>query len=132
MIRCEACRTLNEDNARSCSWCGTSLWLSGRTPTGEVKRAPAMQAERPPVYSPPPHSAYQPPVAQPVAQRPQSSGYRCPYCQSATVPFTIQKISDAGWIVFAIMMLACFPLFWIGLLMKQDESYCSVCRARLS
>lgn len=138
MIRCEACRTLNEDEARSCSWCGMSLWLSGRTPTGEVKRAPTVQAERPAGYTPPSYDAYrqrdayQPPMVQPSAQGPQAAGYRCPYCHSTSQPFTIQKVSDAGWIVFAITMLFCFPLFWIGLLMKQDESYCSSCRARLS
>jgi hypothetical protein len=43
----------------------------------------------------------------------------------------MQKISEAGWIVFAIMLVTCFPLFWIGFLMKQDERFCSVCRARL-
>jgi len=130
MITCDVCRTLNEDNARSCTWCGTSLWLSGRAPSGDISRARPTVEERqqPPAYTPPQATAYAPPVVQPHAARPQATGYRCPYCKSAAPPFTIQKISDAGWIVFALMLVMCFPLFWIGLLMKDEQRFCSACR----
>jgi hypothetical protein len=131
MIRCDTCRTLNEDNARSCIQCGTSLWLSGRAPSGDISRMPAAQEERRPAYTPP-VNPYAPPAVQPAPHRPQAAGYRCPYCQSPAPPFAMQKISDAGWIVFAVMLIFCFPLFWVGLLMKQDELFCSTCRARLN
>ena len=134
MIRCDACRTLNEDNARSCTWCGTSLWLSGRTPTGDMHRGPATQEQqqRQSAYTPPAPNAYAPPaVQQPPHIKPRPAGYSCPYCHSTAPPFALQKISEAGWIVFAMMMLFCFPLFWVGLLMKEDQRYCSACRARL-
>ncbi len=136
MIRCESCRTLNEDNARNCSWCGMSLWLSGRT-TGDVKREQVMPKERQPAYTTPPptppRTAYaQPPVrTSPNRPQPEQTGYRCPYCHTTAPPFNVQKISEAGWIVFAIMLLFCFPLFWVGLLMQEDQRVCSVCRARL-
>lgn len=140
MIRCDACRTLNDDNARSCTGCGTSLWLTGRAPTGDMTRGPAVQERQQPAYTPPSYNPYAPPVA-PVRpapvnrtqppQPPSAAGYRCPYCKSTAPPFTIEKISEAGWIVFAMMMLFCFPLFWIGLLMKENQRFCSACRARL-
>lgn len=134
MIRCEDCRTLNEDNARVCTWCGTSLWLSGRTPTGEVNRTTVAEQEqqRQSAYTPPTYNAYAPPAVQPAAARPQHTGYRCPYCHSTAPPFTLEKISEGGWIVFVVMLVTCFPLFWIGLLMKEDQRFCSSCRTRLS
>jgi hypothetical protein len=42
-----------------------------------------------------------------------------------------EQISPAGWIVFAVMIFACFPLFWIGLLMKENIHYCSDCGMKL-
>ena len=133
MITCDVCRTLNEDNARSCTWCGTSLWLSGRQPSGDISSARPVAERQQPAYTPPSASAYTPPAVQPqTARPPQPTGYRCPYCKSSAPPFAIQKISDAGWIVFALMLLMCFPLFWIGLLMKDEQRFCSMCRARLS
>ena len=137
MIRCEACRTLNEDNARACTWCGTSLWLSGRAPSGNIgSQRPVTQEEKQPqsAYTPPQYSPYAPPVVQPQPGmvQPRQGGYRCPYCHSTALPFSVEKISEAGWIIFAVMLVFCFPLFWIGLLMKEDQRFCSVCRARLS
>ena len=134
MIRCDACRTLNDDNARVCTGCGTSLWLTGREPTGDINRRPVMQEERQAAYTPPSYNPYTPPAAQPVVnsrQQPPMTGYRCPYCRSTAPPFTLEKISEAGWLVFALMLFFCFPLFWIGLLMKENQRYCSACRARL-
>lgn len=34
--------------------------------------------------------------------------------------------------MFALMLLFCFPLFWIGLLMKDYHQICSACRVRLN
>ncbi|HEY0319979.1 MAG TPA: LITAF-like zinc ribbon domain-containing protein [Pyrinomonadaceae bacterium] len=136
MIRCDACRTLNEDNARVCTGCGTSLWLTGRAPSTDLSRGPVTQEQqRQSTYTPPPsYNPYAPPAVQPAAgmPRPNPGGYRCPYCHSNAQPFTLQKISESGWIVFAMMLVFCLPLFWIGLLMKEDQRFCSVCRARLS
>ncbi len=133
MIRCDSCRTLNDDNARSCTWCGTSLWLSGRPPTGDIPgRGPAVaQQDRQSAYTPPQYNAYAPPVPQPAPARHPYAGFSCPYCYSTAPPFTMQKISEAGWIVLVMMLLFCFPLFWIGLLMKVEERYCSSCRRLL-
>ena len=75
-----------------------------------------------------------PPRPQPLAfQQPQdiSYGYQCPRCSSRLFPKVVRKISTAGWIVFAILMITFFPLFWIGLLIKEDTRVCTVCNARV-
>jgi DNA-directed RNA polymerase subunit RPC12/RpoP len=58
-------------------------------------------------------------------------GFRCPYCNATTPPFRGQRISTGGWITFAVLMFVCLPLFWIGLLMKEDYTQCSNCGIKL-
>ena len=58
-------------------------------------------------------------------------GFQCPYCASRDLPMTQSRISQGGWIVFALMILFCFPLFFIGLLMKEDFQVCSDCGIKL-
>ena len=64
--------------------------------------------------------------------QPYSGQYRCPYGGTNSPPFVISKISSGGWVVFALMLLFCFPLFWIGLLMKDHHQICAQCRVRLN
>jgi hypothetical protein len=49
----------------------------------------------------------------------------CGYTGQAMI---VQKISTAGWITFATLMLVCLPLFWIGLLIKEPRCQCPNCR----
>jgi DNA-directed RNA polymerase subunit RPC12/RpoP len=58
--------------------------------------------------------------------------YRCPYCGSPHPPRVVEKISTGGWIVFAVMLLFCFPLFFIGLLMKETYQVCQQCGVRFN
>ena len=58
-------------------------------------------------------------------------GFKCPYCKSKARPLVTKKISGAGWIVFALMILFCFPLFWIGLLMTEESRSCGNCGMKL-
>ena len=62
---------------------------------------------------------------------------------AATAPALLDRpVVDGGeginasyavqWVVFALMLLFCFPLFWIGLLMKETHQICSQCRVRLN
>ena len=60
-----------------------------------------------------------------------SHGYRCPRCATQLLPQVKKKISSAGWIVFAVMLLAFFPLFWIGFLIKEEVRICPVCNVEL-
>jgi hypothetical protein len=56
----------------------------------------------------------------------------CPRCANQQMPRFERKVSTAGWIVFAVLMVVFFPLFWIGLLIKEDVRFCSVCNLRLN
>lgn len=62
----------------------------------------------------------------------QPTGFRCPYCQSPAGSYFVSKVSTQGWVVMLILLLFCFPLFWIGFLMKEETYYCRSCRMRLS
>ena len=59
-------------------------------------------------------------------------GFRCPHCHSTDPPTTVRKMSQNGLIVLIVMVFVCFPLFWIGLLMQEDQRVCSTCGAKLS
>lgn len=60
-----------------------------------------------------------------------SRGFRCPFCRTPERPRTEQRISTAGWVVFAVLLFACLPLFWIGLLIREDVQLCRDCGMRL-
>ncbi len=53
--------------------------------------------------------------------------FNCPRCASQLFPLITRQISTAGWIVFAALLITFFPLFWIGLLIKEDVRVCPVC-----
>jgi predicted Zn finger-like uncharacterized protein len=55
------------------------------------------------------------------------AGFRCRSCGSRDRPVYKEEISTAGWVVFAVMLTVCFPLFWIGLLMKEQYRACAEC-----
>lgn len=61
-----------------------------------------------------------------------TENYRCPNCGTHYLPVIERKISTPGWVVFAILLVVFFPIFWIGLLMKEDVSVCPVCRFKLN
>ncbi|MSR53796.1 MAG: hypothetical protein EXS09_10970 [Gemmataceae bacterium] len=58
-------------------------------------------------------------------------GFRCHHCGTSDFPINRSKISTAGWIVFGVMLLFCFPLFFIGLLMKENYRECGRCGMRI-
>ncbi|MGB7069915.1 MAG: LITAF-like zinc ribbon domain-containing protein [Pyrinomonadaceae bacterium] len=57
--------------------------------------------------------------------------YRCPHCAMQVVPRIERRISSTGWIVFAVLLVLVFPLFWIGLLIKEDVWICPGCNAKM-
>jgi hypothetical protein len=69
---------------------------------------------------------------EPRQQRPRRRGFECRFCGSTEQPETRQEISVGGWIVFAVLILACLPLCWIGLLMREDVYYCYECGRKIS
>lgn len=55
----------------------------------------------------------------------------CDRCGTSARPYISTAISDGGWITFVILLIVCFPLFWIGLLMTETRVICADCGARL-
>ena len=72
------------------------------------------------------------PFADTHNQETLTHGYRCPRCASQALPYRERKISSAGWIVFAVLLVFFFPLFWVGFLMKEDVLVCPVCDFRVN
>ena len=57
--------------------------------------------------------------------------FRCPHCMSHYPPRVERRISTAGWITFAVLLVFFFPLFWIGLLIKEEVQICQTCNTKL-
>ncbi|MGI8668797.1 MAG: LITAF-like zinc ribbon domain-containing protein [Aridibacter sp.] len=68
----------------------------------------------------------------PYKQNLMPYGYSCPRCSSQSFPRIEKKISTAGWIVFAVLLMTIFPLFWIGFLIKEEVKVCPVCNFRVN
>jgi hypothetical protein len=65
------------------------------------------------------------------AERRDRHGFRCPYCGSPELPHSYSQISGAGWVVFTLLLLFCLPLFWVGLLIREDVTVFHDCGMRL-
>jgi hypothetical protein len=61
-----------------------------------------------------------------------TGNYRCPNCGTHYLPVVERRISTAGWITFALLLVFTFIFFWVGLLMKEEVSVCPVCKFRLN
>ncbi len=159
MVQCQNCGQVNSQASNFCRFCGTKFMYNqisnggGSTDfeqspprpyvwkTDEFQTAaPQKQRSRPinqvqPLGNQTPFTYQQPPRPQPlVYQRPQQQNLTqnlfCPRCASQAVRYE-KKISTAGWIVFAVLLVTFFPLFWIGFLLKEDVKVCQVCNYRI-
>jgi len=63
---------------------------------------------------------------------PFAQPFRCPHCMSQYMPRMERRISTAGWITFAVLLVFFFPLFWIGLLIKEDVPICQTCNSKVN
>lgn len=150
MIQCTRCGQINNETSRFCRFCGTQFtqeaqiandtdydyapprpyaWKTDEYQVGE-NRKPINQVQ--PLDNP--WATNQTARPQPLVQQPPQNaayGYRCPRCSSRMPPKIIKRVSTAGWITFAVLMVVFFPLFWIGLLIKEDVRMCSVCNLKL-
>jgi DNA-directed RNA polymerase subunit RPC12/RpoP len=121
--------------------------LYGRPIEPPNRYAPPPQPAQRPFAPPPPQLPYAPapppqptPLPPPVAPVPApynyappvpSGPYRCPHCGSSYPPQIIRKMSQTGLIVLLVMIFVFFPLFWIGLLIKEDVRVCPNCRLKV-
>jgi lipopolysaccharide-induced tumor necrosis factor-alpha factor len=61
-------------------------------------------------------------------------GFRCPFCGHQGPPSTNKKISAAGWILFAVLLMFCIPLCWLPFVVdgcKEEERRCLGCGSRV-
>ncbi len=124
MIVCNHCGQSNDDSSLVCRYCGTNL-------------RPTRQAQQQAEYVPPapPHiwaTNTPPPPAPQVSSYPAPSGYRCPRCGTNYPPQVATKVSSDGWLVLILLLFFCAPLFWIGLLMKEEYRVCPMCRLSIT
>lgn len=127
MITCHNCGRVNDESTRICRYCGAVLERAAQQATSAQVRD----------YTPPPvgqpGTAQAPPYVAPYgSQNLAGTGYRCPNCQTTLPPLAEKRISTEGWIVFAALLVFCLPLFWVGLLMKEELRVCPACRIRVA
>ena len=154
MIQCTNCGQVNNDTSNFCRFCGTKFlqsqssnetgyeyspprpysWKTDEYQVVENKKPGTQSINRvQPIGNP--WTTHESPRPQPlVQQQPQNMayGYHCPRCSSQLIPKVVKRVSTAGWITFAVLMVFFFPLFWIGLLIKEDVRLCPVCNLRVS
>ena len=140
MIQCQNCGQANAPESQFCRFCGTKFLVSQQM---QQQQNYGYQAPRP--YSwktdefqtqaearkQTANAAF---AAQPLANRDHQymvGNYRCPNCMSQFLPRIERRISTTGWVVFAVFLVLFFPLFWVGLLIKEDVQICPSCNVRL-
>lgn len=146
---CQNCGQSNDNGQNYCRHCGAPLvlpqrranvpppkpygWASPSSPLHNVADGENQAGSQ--LIQPVASSNYQPPPA--LAQMPNSPimqhlvGYHCPRCGTTAAPIVQSRISTGGWVVFVSMLLFCFPLFFIGLLMREDYRVCPICLAQI-
>jgi hypothetical protein len=155
MNPCQNCGKLNTVETNFCRFCGTKFlirqvpvvddpydysaprpysWKTDEYQTqNEARRT--MPVDRPDPATDQFNRANAGYAAAPLAyQQPQNIGqhFRCPNCMSQYLPRQERRISTAGWITFAVLLVFFFPLFWIGLLIKEDVLICQTCNTKVS
>ncbi len=142
MIQCKNCGQGNAPESQFCRFCGTKFLVSEPTQQQQQQNY-GYQAPRPYSWKTDEfqtqaearkQTANDAFLSQPLANRDQqymAGNYRCPNCMSQFLPRIERRISTTGWIVFAVLLVLFFPLFWVGLLIKEDVQICPSCSVRL-
>jgi hypothetical protein len=153
MNPCQNCGKLNSLETNFCRFCGTKFvvqqpmpdnpfdysaprpyaWKTDEFQTQNEPR-PTMPIDR--VQPATQHIGQAVPLRNPAPlayQGPQgfAQPFRCPRCMSTYAPRMERRISTAGWITFSVLLVFFFPLFWIGLLIKEDVRVCPTCNSKI-
>lgn len=153
MIQCQNCGKSNTAESQFCRFCGQRFsapqqqeqqtfdnpsrrpysWQTDeyQTQTGPRTRSTVGNVEIPQQAGFPaqhPHAAMQMSYR---GQQDLSGNYRCPHCGSNFLPILDRRISTAGWITFAMLLVFTVIFFWIGLLIKEEVPICPSCRNRV-
>lgn len=151
MNQCQNCGQANTAESQFCRFCGTKFlqqqrqnafeyqqpqpysWKTDEFQTKSTSRKTLSVDESPSqneVHFPAPQQYRSEPLMN-QGVRFVDPNYRCQHCMSQFLPKTERRISTAGWIVFAVLLVAFFPLFWVGLLIKEDVDVCPSCSTRV-
>ncbi len=156
MNPCQNCGKLNTPETNFCRFCGTKFnfqkpvmdnpfdysaprpyaWKTDEFQTQNEAR-PQQQRVTEPVkpltnqFNPAAHQNFQPAPLAYQQTRQMGQPFRCPHCMSQYLPRVERRISTAGWITFAVLLVFFFPLFWIGLLIKEDVQVCQSCSTKV-
>lgn len=153
-MQCQSCGQLNTKESNFCRFCGTPsmqpakkenfsyspprpyVWKTDefQVSKSQARRTESVNQVHPLTNQNLNFSAQS--KAAPPAVNPQHQwvayGYRCPRCSSQLMPKIEKRISPAGWVVFAVLLVLFFPLFWIGFLIKEEVRVCPVCTLKIS
>ncbi len=151
MNTCANCGKLNTPETNFCRFCGTKFhmgvqpmpvnpydhaaprpyaWKTDEFQTQNEARKTVPGLEQTAQYNPNNANFRPAPLAYSQPQQ-IANAFRCPHCMSTYMPRIERKISTAGWITFAALLVFFFPLFWIGLLIKEDVMICQTCNTRI-
>ena len=161
MVKCQNCGNFNTLESNFCRSCGTKFvlppshvaqqfqmppqqtydyapprpyaWKTDEFQTQNEPRRPAAAERNHPATNPIPlnNPNYQQPLAQ-WQGNPMQQTFLCQRCMNRIPPVYKRRISTAGWIVFAALLVTFFPLFWIGFFLKEDVWVCPACNARMA
>lgn len=139
MNQCENCGQGNAPESQFCRFCGTRFTARQPAPQQgydyEPPRPYGWKTDEYQTHTDARRTAqHHLPNAEPLAPRDPhfiSAGYRCPHCGTGYLPVVEKRISTAGWVTFAVLLVVTVIFFWIGLLMKEDVRICPVCKQRV-
>ena len=136
MVQCQNCGQRNTPESQFCRFCGTKFLIGQPIPQQQPQRGYDYQPPRPYAWKTDEFQTQTSPrnVAQPLAARDaqfMAGNYRCPHCMSQFLPKIERRISTTGWVVFAVLLVVFFPLFWVGLLIKEEVQVCPSCNSRV-
>jgi hypothetical protein len=154
MIPCQNCGKLNSPETNFCRFCGTKFTVQAPMPDNpydysaprpyvwKTDEFPAKSEARPTAYMNrqqaqtgtfnPNNPGTRPAPLAYAHPRHFAGPFRCSHCMSQVPPRVERRISTAGWITFAILLVLFFPLFWIGLLIKEDVYVCQTCNSKVT
>ncbi|HQX56954.1 MAG TPA: LITAF-like zinc ribbon domain-containing protein [Pyrinomonadaceae bacterium] len=158
MIKCGNCGNLNSPESYFCRFCGSKFGVQPPIPqqkatqsepfdyaaprpyawktdefstSNEARKTIDSTAPIAPLGATAPMGGYRPQTLMHQGGQQFGQPYRCPHCMSQFVPRVERRISTAGWITFAVLLVFFFPLFWIGLLIKEDVRICPGCNMKI-
>lgn len=137
-VTCDNCGNVSSAETNFCRFCGTRFTLQQQAksydfvpPRPYAWKTDEFQTQSEARPGPDGFSNAQAEVLAYRESPPIAMAYRCPNCMGQFLPQIERRISTAGWIVFAVLLVMFFPLFWVGFLIKEDVRVCPSCKTRL-